>query len=94
MRNRTPKFNRGDKVRVRPDSASPYKGCTGTVETVVKEESGFLYIVQFGKSGDLALTDNLERETLRLLVASIVIAQPAGLRGGVSHAEGDTWTAS
>ncbi len=67
MRNRTPKFNRGDKVRVRPDSASPYKGCTGTVETVVKEESGFLYIVQFGKSGDLALTDNFTEGDLETI---------------------------
>ena len=67
MRNRMPKFKRGDKVRVRPDSASPYKGCIGVVEGALKEESGFLYIVQFGKSGDLALTDNFMEEDLQTI---------------------------
>ena len=65
MRNRTPKFKRSDKVIVRSYSASPYKGCAGVVEAAVKEEGGFLYIVQFGKSGDLALTDNFMEEDLQ-----------------------------
>jgi transcription antitermination factor NusG len=60
-----PKFEKGDKVRVRSDCTSPYEGCTGVVEGVIKEESGFLYIVQFGRSGDLALTDNFMEEDLQ-----------------------------
>ena len=60
-----PEFEKGDKVRVRSDSTSPYKGCTGVVEGVIKEESGFLYIVQFGRSGDLALADNFIEEDLQ-----------------------------
>jgi transcription antitermination factor NusG len=64
-KNKMPKFEKGDKVRVRSDSTSPYKGCTGVVEGVIKEESGFLYIVQFGRSGDLALTDNFMEEDLQ-----------------------------
>jgi transcription antitermination factor NusG len=60
-----PKFEKGDKVRVRLNSTSPYKGCTGVVERVIKEKSGFLYIVQFGRSGDLALTDNFLEEELQ-----------------------------
>ena len=60
-----PKFEKGDKVRVRSDSTSPFKGCTGVVEGVMKEESGFLYIVRFGRSGDLVLTDNFMEEDLQ-----------------------------
>ena len=64
-KNKMPKLEKGDTVRVRSDSTSPYKGCTGVVEGVIKEESGFLYIVQFGRSGDLALADNFIEEDLQ-----------------------------
>ena len=64
-KNKTPEFEKGDKARVRSDSTSPYKGCTGVVEGVIKEESGFLYIVQFGRSGDLAPTDDFMEEDLQ-----------------------------
>jgi len=40
-KNKMPKFDKGDKVRVRSDCTSPYKGCTGIVEGVIKEERGF-----------------------------------------------------
>ena len=66
-RNRVSKFERGDRVKVRPDSASPYKGCTGTVETIVKQESSSLYTVQLAKSGDLALTDNFPERDLETI---------------------------
>ena len=45
---RTPGYKRGDKVRVRLDSTSPYKGRIGIVkENTLKEEVGFLYVVEF-----------------------------------------------
>jgi len=62
MEKRNAKFEKGDKVRVCSEyaspSPSPYEGCVGVVGNVIREENGFLYVVQFGRSGDLALTDN------------------------------------
>ncbi len=69
MKDRKPKFIKGDRVTVSPKSASPFRGCTGVIERVVEEISGFLYIVQFGKSGDLTLTDNFSEDTLQEIVS-------------------------
>ncbi len=67
MINRIPKFKKGDRVRINHNSASPYRGCSGVVERVVEEKSGLLYIVQFGKSGDLTRTDNFLEDNLQTI---------------------------
>ncbi len=67
MRNRVPKYKRGDKVRVRLNSPSPYRGCTGVVKGIIKEERGILYIVTFGKSGDVALTNDFIEKDLQII---------------------------
>ena len=47
-----PKFKRGDKVRIRPDCASPYRGRMGAVEEEPsKDSSGFWYMVKFELKG-------------------------------------------
>lgn len=47
-----PKFNKGDKVRVRLDTASPYRGRIGIVdEESRKDSSGFWYVVKFESKG-------------------------------------------
>lgn len=65
MQNRKPRFVKGDRVTVSPKSVSPYRGCSGIVEGVMEEKGGFLYIVQFGKSGDLTITDNFQEDNLQ-----------------------------
>jgi hypothetical protein len=47
-----PKFKKGDKVRVRMDTASPYRGRIGTVdEEPIKDSYGFWYMVKFESKG-------------------------------------------
>jgi transcription antitermination factor NusG len=67
VKDRKPQFLKGDRVRISPKSASPYRGCSGVVERVVEEKSGLLYIVQFGKSGELTLTDNFLEDNLQTI---------------------------
>jgi hypothetical protein len=52
------KFSKGDKVKVRPSSHSPYKGLTGVVDdkpsnyaAPSKRSSGFWYMVRFDFRG-------------------------------------------
>jgi len=58
------KFNKGDKVRVRLDSMSTYKGCVGIVEKPIAEKFGFLYMVRFEKCGDLLPLNRFKEEDL------------------------------
>ena len=47
-----PKFKKGDKVRVRIDTPSPYRGRIGTVdEEPIKDSYGFWYVVKFESEG-------------------------------------------
>jgi len=58
------KFNKGDKVRVRLDSVSTYKGYVGVVEKPVAEKFGFLYVVKFEKCRDLLPLNLFKEEDL------------------------------
>ena len=71
MSSKTSKFCTGYKVRVRDGSGSPYKGCNGVVETVVEQESDFLYIVRFGKSGELEHNEDFIEEDLTAIGENI-----------------------
>jgi hypothetical protein len=47
-----PKFKRGEKVRVRLDTSSPYRGRIGIIdEEPVKDSYGFWYTVKFESKG-------------------------------------------
>jgi hypothetical protein len=47
-----PKFNKGDKVRIRLDNASPYRGRAGIIdEEIVGDSFGFWYVVKFESKG-------------------------------------------
>ncbi len=47
-----PKFKKGDKVRVRLDTITPYRGRTGIVDSeVAKDSYGFSYMVKFESKG-------------------------------------------
>ena len=47
-----PKFQKGDKVRVRLDTASVYRGRIGTIDEEPKQDSfGFWYMVRFESRG-------------------------------------------
>jgi hypothetical protein len=47
-----PKFKRGDKVMVRIDTSSPYRGRIGTVNEEPRKDSyGFWYMVKFESKG-------------------------------------------
>ena len=48
MKSSAPKFKNGDLVRVHANSNSPYKGCDGIVEGIMKEGNSVLYLMQFG----------------------------------------------
>lgn len=65
MKSNAPKFKTGDVVRVRANSSSPYKGCDGVIEGIMKEGNSFLYLVQFGKPGDSAFLNDFKEEELR-----------------------------
>jgi hypothetical protein len=46
------KFKKGDKVKVRLDTASPYRGRSGTVtENPINDSYGFWYMVKFESAG-------------------------------------------
>jgi hypothetical protein len=47
-----PKFKKGDKVRVRTDTSSPYRGRIGTVdEELIGDSLGSWYMVKFESQG-------------------------------------------
>ena len=47
-RYKMPNFKAGDKVRVRLDSASPYRGRIGVIDKEsIKDSYGFWYMVKF-----------------------------------------------
>ncbi len=58
------KFKKGDKVRVRLNSMSTYKGYVGVVEKPIVERFGFSYMVRFDKSGDLLPLNRFREEDL------------------------------
>ncbi len=47
-----PKFNKGDRVRVRIDTTSPYRGRVGTIDgDPTKDSFGLWYRVKFESEG-------------------------------------------
>jgi hypothetical protein len=57
------KFKIGDKVRVRLDSPSPYRGRTGVVhEELSGDPSGFRYMVKFELRGLAAVNRFAEKD--------------------------------
>lgn len=47
-----PKFNKGDRVKVRLDNGSPYRGRTGVVsENLAADSYGAWYMVKFDSKG-------------------------------------------
>jgi hypothetical protein len=47
-----PKFKKGDRVKVRLDNASPYRGRSGVVsEAPLNDSFGFWYMVKFYSAG-------------------------------------------
>jgi hypothetical protein len=47
-----PKFNKGDKVKVRLDNASPFRGHVGVIdEEVIGDSFGYWYMVKFNSKG-------------------------------------------
>ncbi len=47
-----PKFSKGDKVKIRFDSTSPYWGQTGVIDREpVKEPTEFFYVVKLDING-------------------------------------------
>jgi ribosomal protein L21E len=63
LRRVMPKFKKGDKVRVRLDTSSPYRGRIGTVdEEPAKDSYGFWYMVKFESEGFRRSYRFLERD--------------------------------
>jgi hypothetical protein len=57
------KFKVGDRVKVRLDSSSPYRGRTGIIEQHLPEDTrGFWYMVRFESAGLRATSRFPERE--------------------------------
>jgi hypothetical protein len=47
-----PKFKKGDRVKVRLDTNSPYRGRSGIVnENPIKDSYGYWYMVKFESKG-------------------------------------------
>ena len=62
-RNRMPKFKKGDKVRVRRDCASSYRGPIGVIENEPSKDShGFWYMVKFEWQGLQAVNRFIEED--------------------------------
>ena len=58
-----PKFNKGDKVKIRFDSTSPYWGQTGVIDREpVKEPVGFSYMVKLDINGFPVVSYCMEQE--------------------------------
>ncbi len=58
-----PVFKKGDKVKVRFDTASPYRGRAGFVdEEPVQDSYGFSYMVKFESNGFTRVYRFLERD--------------------------------
>lgn len=59
-----PKFTRGDKVKVRLDTASPYRGQTGVIDREpVRDSYGFSYMVKFDSRG-MVVTSRFNEQDL------------------------------
>ena len=57
------KFKKGDKVKVRLDTSSPYRGRSGVVQHELPEDSqGFSYMVEFRSAGLHATSRFAERD--------------------------------
>jgi len=62
-----PKFKTGDKVRVRLDSASPYRGRIGVIDKEsMKDSYGFWYMVKFERRDLLAVNRFVEQDLERV----------------------------
>lgn len=62
-RNRMPTFKKGDKVRVRRDCASSYRGRIGVIENELSKDShGFWYMVKFEWQGLRAVNRFIEED--------------------------------
>jgi hypothetical protein len=58
-----PKFKKGDKVKVRLDSMSPYRGRIGSVNDEPSGDSfGFWYMVKFESRGFAPTTRFIEKD--------------------------------
>ena len=62
-----PKFKTGDKVRVRLDSASPYRGRIGVIDKEpMKDSYGFWYMVKFERRDLLTVHRFVEQDLERV----------------------------
>jgi hypothetical protein len=62
-----PKFNKGDKVRIRLDNASPFRGRSGSIdEEPIGDSFGYWYMVKFTSKG-FARSYRFPEEDLELL---------------------------
>jgi hypothetical protein len=58
-----PTLKKGDKVRIRLDTASPYRGRTGVVdEEPIEDSFGFWYMVKFESKGYIRNYRFLEKD--------------------------------
>jgi hypothetical protein len=58
-----PKFKKGDKVKVRLDTASPYRGRSGVVnEKPMNDSYGFWYMVKFESNGNTSAYRFVEQD--------------------------------
>jgi len=55
-------LEKGDKVRVRLDTDSPFRGRTGIVADETKNISGFWYVVKFESKGSALSYTFFEKE--------------------------------
>ena len=57
------KFKKGDKVKVRLDTSSPYRGRTGVVRhEILQDSQGSWYLVEFQATGLRATSRFVERD--------------------------------
>ena len=62
-----PKFRKGETVRVRLDSASPYRGRIGAIDREpIKDSYGFWYMVKFEWRGLSAVNRFVEQDLERV----------------------------
>ena len=58
-----PKFKKGDRVKVRFDTTSPYRGRIGVVDREpFKDFHGFGYMVRFGLEGSTTVCRFIEQD--------------------------------
>ena len=57
------KFKKGDKIKVRLDTSSPYRGRTGVVQHELPQDSrGYWYMVEFQSAGLHTTSRFVERD--------------------------------